>query len=85
VIKRTRPLSVLTFAVLFLAGMAFAQTDPGVQSANRGTGATIIASDPNGFLSFFEDGQARFQEVEAVSGGANNGLGPRFNSNSCSS
>jgi CxxC motif-containing protein (DUF1111 family) len=85
VIKRTRPLSVLTFAVLFLAGMAFAQTDPGVQSANRGTGATIIKSDPNGFLSFFEDGQARFQEVDAVSGGANNGLGPRFNSNSCSS
>jgi CxxC motif-containing protein (DUF1111 family) len=85
VIKRTRPLSVLTFAVLFLAGMAFAQTDPGVQSANRNTGATIITSDPNGFLSFFEDGKARFQEVEAVSGGANNGLGPRFNSNSCSS
>jgi CxxC motif-containing protein (DUF1111 family) len=85
VIKRTRPLSVLTFAVLFLAGMAFTQTDPGVQSANRGTGATIITNDPNGFLSFFEDGQARFQEVEAVSGGANNGLGPRFNSNSCSS
>ena len=84
-IKRSRPLSVLTFAVLFLAGMAFAQTDPGVQSANRGTGATIIKFDPNGFLSFFEDGQARFQEVEAVSGGANNGLGPRFNSNSCSS
>jgi CxxC motif-containing protein (DUF1111 family) len=85
VIKRTRPLSVLTFAVLFLAGIAFAQTDPGVQSGNRGTGATIISSDPNGFLSFFEDGQARFQEVEAVSRGANNGLGPRFNSNSCSS
>jgi CxxC motif-containing protein (DUF1111 family) len=85
VIERTRPLSVLTFAVLFLAGIAFAQTDPGVQSGNRGTGATIISSDPNGFLSFFEDGQARFQEVEAVSRGANNGLGPRFNSNSCSS
>ena len=28
---------------------------------------------------------ARFQEIESVSGGANNGLGPRFNSNSCSS
>jgi CxxC motif-containing protein (DUF1111 family) len=75
----------LTFAVLFLAGMALAQTDPGVQSGNRGTGTTIISSDPNGFLPFFVDGQARFQEVEAVSGGANVGLGPRFNSNSCSS
>jgi len=33
----------------------------------------------------FNDGLARFQEVESVSNGANNGLGPRFNSNSCSS
>src|SRR5579864_6007430 len=65
--------------------MALAQTDPGVQSGNRGTGTTIISSDPNGLLPFFVDGQARFQEVEAVSGGANVGLGPRFNSNSCSS
>ena len=84
-IKTARPASVLTLAVLFLAGMALAQTDPGVQSGNRGTGTTIISSDPNGFLPFFVDGQARFQEVEAVSGGANVGLGPRFNSNSCSS
>jgi CxxC motif-containing protein (DUF1111 family) len=77
----------LTLAVLFLAGMAFAQTDPGVQSANRGTGATIITSDPNGFLAFFTDGQKRFNDVESVSNSPtnNNGLGPRFNSNSCSS
>jgi CxxC motif-containing protein (DUF1111 family) len=62
-------------------------TDPGVQTANRGTGATIInpANDPNGFTAFFTDGLARFQEVEAVSNSANVGLGPRFNSNSCSS
>jgi CxxC motif-containing protein (DUF1111 family) len=67
--------------------MAFAQTDPGVQSASRGTGGTIIdpANDPNGFTAFFNDGLIRFQEVEAVSGSANNGLGPRFNSNQCSS
>jgi CxxC motif-containing protein (DUF1111 family) len=67
--------------------MAFAQTDPGVQSASRGTGATIInpADDPNGFTAFFEDGLARFQEVETVSNSANVGLGPRFNSNQCSS
>src|ERR1700733_5630798 len=63
--------------------MAFAQTDPGVQSGNRGTGATIITSDPNGFLPFFQDGQSRFQDVETVSVGNNIGLGPRFNSNSC--
>jgi CxxC motif-containing protein (DUF1111 family) len=73
--------------VLFLAGTAFAQTDPGVQSASRGTGGTIIdpANDPNGFTAFFNDGLNRFQEVETVSGSANNGLGPRFNSNQCSS
>ena len=85
VIKTTKLVAVSTFGLLFLAGMAFAQTDPGVQSGNRGTGATIITSDPNGFLPFFTDGLGRFQAVEAVSGGANVGLGPRFNSNSCSS
>jgi CxxC motif-containing protein (DUF1111 family) len=86
--KKTRLASVLTFGVLFLAGMAFAQTDPGVQSENRGTGAalpSVLANDKTGILAFFNDGLARFQEVESVSGGANNGLGPRFNSNSCSS
>jgi CxxC motif-containing protein (DUF1111 family) len=73
---------------MFVAPFAVAQTDPGVQSGNRGTGAalsSVLSNSPSGILSFFTDGQARFQEVESVSGGANNGLGPRFNSNSCSS
>jgi CxxC motif-containing protein (DUF1111 family) len=80
-------LALLFPALLFLAPMAFAQTDPGVQSATRGTGATIInpGNDPNGFTTFFQDGLTRFQEVETVSNSANIGLGPRFNSNSCSS
>jgi len=79
--------SVLPLMLLFLVGIALAQTDPGVQSASRGTGATIInpGNDPNGFTAFFQDGLTRFQEVETVSGSANVGLGPRFNSNSCSS
>lgn len=85
VIKMAKIASVSTGAALLLAGMALAQTDPGVQSGNRGTGATIITSDPNGFLPFFTDGQGRFQEVENVSKSANVGLGPRFNSNQCSS
>ena len=73
-------------AMIFLAATTFAQQDPGVQSANRGTGASIIGSnDPNGFTAFFEDGLDRMQEVENVSNAANTGLGPRFNSNSCSS
>ena len=80
--------SASILAVLFLAGMAFAQTDPGVQSGNRGTGATVIPqNDQTGFLAFFNDGLKRFQDVESVSNSPtnNNGLGPRFNSNQCSS
>lgn len=87
-IKTARVASVFALlVVLFLAGTAFAQTDPGVQSGNRGTGATIIspANDPNGFIAFFQDGLVRFQELENVSNAANVGLGPRFNSNQCSS
>ncbi len=79
---------VLMMAVLFLAGVALAQTDPGVQSGSRGTGAalsSVLANDNPGILAAFNDGQTRFQVVEAVSGTANNGLGPRFNANSCSS
>jgi CxxC motif-containing protein (DUF1111 family) len=67
-----------------------AVVDPGVQSANRGTGAalsSVLANDNPGILDFFNDGQSRFQDVESVSNSpnGNNGLGPRFNSNSCSS
>jgi CxxC motif-containing protein (DUF1111 family) len=87
VIKTARLASSFTLVVLFLAGMAFAQTDPGVQSASRGTGAalsSVLSNSPSGILAFFTDGQTRFQEVETVSGGANVGLGPRFNANQCS-
>ncbi len=86
-IKTAKRATVFTLAMLFLAGMALAQTDPGVQSASRGTGATIITTDPNGFLPFFQDGQNRFNDIESVSNSPsnNNGLGPRFNSNQCSS
>jgi CxxC motif-containing protein (DUF1111 family) len=78
------------FTVMFFAPFAVTQTDPGVQSGNRGTGAalsSVLTNSPSGILSFFTDGQARFQAVESVSGNpnGNNGLGPRFNSNSCSS
>jgi CxxC motif-containing protein (DUF1111 family) len=90
VIKTARLVSVLTLAVLFLAVAASAQTDPGVQSGNRGTGAalsSVLANDVPGILAFFNDGLKRFQDVESVSNSptGNNGLGPRFNSNSCSS
>ena len=78
--------TVVAAAAIF-AGAALAQQDPGVQSGNRGTGATIINpnNDPNGFTAFFQDGLSRFQEVENVSNADNVGLGPRFNSNQCAS
>ena len=60
--------------------------DPGVQTAPRGTGASIItnvATDP--YFAFFEDGLARFETIETVNDSENVGLGPRFNSNQCSS
>jgi CxxC motif-containing protein (DUF1111 family) len=90
VIKTAKLASVFIFCWLFLGGMAVAQTDPGVQSGNRGTGAalsSVLANNPSGILAFFTDGQGRFQDVEAVSNSpaGNNGLGPRFNSNQCSS
>jgi CxxC motif-containing protein (DUF1111 family) len=58
--------------------------DPGVQSGNRGTGGGVSSlSSTDGSLQFFQNGETRFQDVEDVSGGTNNGLGPRFNSTSC--
>jgi CxxC motif-containing protein (DUF1111 family) len=88
VIKTTKLASVVTLTAIFLVGTALAQTDPGVQSGNRGTGAalsSVLSNSPSGILSFFTDGQKRFQDVESVSSSptGNNGLGPRFNSNSC--
>jgi CxxC motif-containing protein (DUF1111 family) len=87
--KTSKITTLLTSALLFFAMTAFAQTDPGVQAASRGTGAALAAVTSNdngnnpGLNSFFLDGQKRFADVEVVSGGAANGLGPRFNSNSC--
>jgi CxxC motif-containing protein (DUF1111 family) len=59
-------------------------TDPGVQAASRNTGAGVASlSTADGSSQFFQNGLTRFQDVETVSGGANVGLGPRFNSISC--
>ena len=87
----------VSLALLFLAVTtpALAQTDPGVRTGaiNGQSGATatsplplasVTNETPQGISEFFQNGLTRFQEVESVSGGANNGLGPRFNFNSCS-
>jgi CxxC motif-containing protein (DUF1111 family) len=56
--------------------------DPGVRPGAPGAGDPLhgLTADE---AAFFLDGQVRFADVEAVKGGANNGLGPRFNSNQC--
>jgi len=56
--------------------------DPGVRGGPPGAGAPLkgLTADET---AFFQDGLARFADVEVVTKGANNGLGPRFNSNQC--
>src|ERR1700722_9592130 len=57
-------------------------TDPGVRGGAAGAGNPLqgLTADES---AFFSDGLARFAEIEVVTGGKNNGLGPRFNSNQC--
>jgi len=56
--------------------------DPGVRAGAPGAGGPLpgLTADET---AFFNDGLARFAEIEVVTGGTNNGLGPRFNSNQC--
>lgn len=89
ILGKVRPKS--RFAILTLAlitcGYALGQTrsaplDPGVRGGPAGAGGPLqgLTADET---AFFLDGQARFAEIEVVNKGANNGLGPRFNSNQC--
>jgi CxxC motif-containing protein (DUF1111 family) len=59
-----------------------APVDLGVRGGAAGAGGPLpgLTADET---AFFRDGLARFADVEVVTGGANNGLGPRFNSNQC--
>ena len=52
--------------------------DPGVRGGPAGAGGPIAGLTTNQ-QSFFTEGQVRFNEVDAVA----NGLGPRFNMDSC--
>ncbi len=56
--------------------------DPGVRGGPAGAGTPLkgLTADET---AFFQDGQARFADIEVVTKGSNNGLGPRFNSNQC--
>src|SRR5271170_7907136 len=88
--------AVAMFSAAFIfPGTALSQTDPGVrpgpingqQGASQASPlplASVGSNSPTGIVDFFDNGLGRFQEQEVVSGGINNGLGPRFNLNSCS-
>jgi CxxC motif-containing protein (DUF1111 family) len=56
--------------------------DPGVRGGAAGAGGPLVGLTADE-TAFFQDGLARFAEIESVTNGANNGLGPRFNSNQC--
>jgi len=58
-------------------------TDPGPRTGGPGAGGPI-AGLTSSQSAFFADGQTRFQDIESVQNGTNNGLGPTFNSNQCS-
>jgi CxxC motif-containing protein (DUF1111 family) len=81
-------LFMFMIAALFLTGMAFAQSDPGPRPGAAGAGGPLNGLNANE-LTFFNSARARFQEVDSVSGTVAGesgvGLGPGFNSNSCSS
>ena len=81
-LARRRPAALAAglvfFSALVPASPALGQSDPGVR------GGAIAAGQPlSGLtaqeLAYFNDGLARFLEVDGVP----NGLGPRFNSNQC--
>lgn len=79
---------ILLFAVSF-ATITLGQSaphDPGVRGGTVNAGQPLASlSQTPGASSFFANGLLRFQEIESVQNGANNGLGPRFNSNQCAS
>jgi CxxC motif-containing protein (DUF1111 family) len=86
---RVRPKSIcgILIVVLMTCGYSLGQgrprpVDPGVRGGAAGAGGPLpgLTADET---AFFLDGQSRFAEIEVVNKGANNGLGPRFNSNQC--
>jgi CxxC motif-containing protein (DUF1111 family) len=76
-------LAVATLTSAYTLGQSRSgPVDPGVRGGAAGAGGPLqgLTADET---AFFLDGQARFAEIEVVNKGANNGLGPRFNSNQC--
>jgi len=77
-------LFIVSFSAVVIA--QFDAHDPGVRGSTVDAGRPFPSVAQNANASeFFANGLARFQAVESVQGGTNNGLGPRFNTNQCSS
>jgi CxxC motif-containing protein (DUF1111 family) len=73
-----------TSATVVIAQLAV--RDPGVRGGTKDAGPRLASVAADASQShYFDDGLSRFTEIDDVSGAAHNGLGPRFNSNSCSS
>jgi len=78
----------IALATLVLAGCAEPSppppgaVDPGVRGGAPTAGGPLkgLTADET---TFFNDGLTRFLDIESVTGGSSNGLGPRFNSNQC--
>lgn len=81
-----RGLSLLIFVLTFVFVMQGQNTarDPGPRTGGPNAGNSISGLTASQ-QAYFSDGQSRFQEEESVQNGTHNGLGPTFNSNSCSS
>jgi CxxC motif-containing protein (DUF1111 family) len=76
-------LLVVSFATVTVGQLAV--RDPGVRGGTVDSGQSLDTSATPGASDFFANGLSRFQNIESVQGGPNIGLGPRFNSNQCSS
>jgi CxxC motif-containing protein (DUF1111 family) len=90
-LQGTRGLVIASLTLVAVGGCSHAHTkpaagvvDPGVAEGPTRAGGPLPGLSDDEQASF-DDGRTRFMEVEAVTGGANNGLGPRFNSNQCAS
>jgi CxxC motif-containing protein (DUF1111 family) len=83
-LPRSLALLIFFLAFVFVVRGQNSAKDPGPRTGSPGAG-NFIAGLTSSQQSYFNDGQTRFQQVESVQGGANIGLGPTFNSNSCSS
>ena len=74
------------FTVVAAGQILFAQTDPGPRGGPPDAGQPLQGITQSE-LAYFNEGLARFREIDSVSGtqpGATGvGLGPRFNMNSC--